>query len=313
MTLVEDKPLSKPEEERRVRTTLKLWRTRDDRRPFPPARFLQLNQEIAYRALTCRNDTRWLPATYRDLWSIDHVCNEEGTGTKNVVVFGNSHAFVPFFAIAHAFRPLAARISLVATGACTPLSAWSTLEPKKAERCGRFIRKGIELMNAWHEPIDIAIVLFGFVDYGLKQDLPLADPLEEDLMLSELQTFYSAVSNATREAVLIGDVNLLWDQNPLRTIQQAVLAKKEVGSIRETKEKQLAHLPNIRKRMQMIDCPRCQVVDWLDLWCSAKWCDALDRRKLSFFMDTHHPTSFGSMFVADRLLRTYENITRTRG
>ncbi|KAI6238854.1 hypothetical protein M3Y99_00642800 [Aphelenchoides fujianensis] len=299
MTLVEDKPLSKPEEERRVRTTLDLWRTRHDRRPFPQARLLQLNQEIAYRALTCRNDTRWLPATYRDLWSIDHVCNEE--------------AFVPFFAIAHAFRPLAARISLVATGACTPLSAWSTLKPKKAERCGRFIRKGIELMNAWNEPIDIAIVLFGFVDYGPKEDLPLADPLEEDLMLSELQTFYSAVSNATREAVLIGGVNLLWDQNPLRTIQQAVLAKKEVGAIRERREKQLAHLPNIRKRMQLIDCPRCRVVDWLDLWCSAEWCDALDQRKLSFFMDTHHPTSFGSMFVADRLLQTYKNMTRTGG
>ncbi|KAI6234857.1 Acyltransferase [Aphelenchoides fujianensis] len=251
MTLVEEKPLSKAEEEHRFQTTLELWRTRNDTQPFPNNRTLQLNQEIAYRALTCHNNTRWLPTSFGSIATVGAICNEHGSGTKNVVVIGNSHAFVPFLGIAHAFRPIAAKITLVATGSCTPLTKWSGLKPvssqetflwlnktlqKLFESCKRYIEQLLQILKGWKEPIDIAILNFAYVSFWAEQDLPLAADPKEDRMLQDLKAFYSAVSNVAREAVLIGGVNLEFEENPLQTLQQALLANKTVGRIGETRK-----------------------------------------------------------------------------
>ncbi|KAI6234883.1 O-acetyltransferase OatA [Aphelenchoides fujianensis] len=315
MTLVEEQPLGKLAEERRFQTTLELWQTRENQTAFPPARLLQLNKEIAYLALTCRNTTRWLPAVYDNsslVW-VGYICNERGSGTKNVLVIGNSHASIPFFAIANAFRPLAARITLMATGSCTPLYEWSGMKPHtRIEACKRVLQTFVKLLKAWTEPIDIAIVNYAYVDFWKEQDLPLAANPKDDRMLGDLQAFYSTISNITREAVLIGGVHLLWEDNPLQTLQKALLAKEKIGAIGETRQKQAAHLPNIQRRFQLLDCPRCRLIDWQTEWCSAEWCDAVDpRRNLAYFLDEHHTTSYGSMFVADRLLREYKNMTKT--
>ncbi|KAI6220926.1 Acyl-transf-3 domain-containing protein [Aphelenchoides fujianensis] len=289
MTLVEEQPLSKVAEERRFQTTLELWQTRENQTAFPPARLLQLNKEIAYLALTCRNSTRWLPSAYDNsllVW-VGYICNERGSGTKNVLVIGNSHASIPFFAIANAFRPLAARITLMATGSCTPLYEWSGMKPRtRIEACKRVLQTFVKLLKAWTEPIDIVIVNYAYVDFYKEQDLPLAANPKEDRMLGDLQAFYSTISNLTREAVLIGGVHLLWEDNPLQTLQKALLAKEKIGAIGETRQKQAAHLPNIQRRFQLLDCPRCRVIVWKDLWCSAEWCDGVDpRRNLAYFLD----------------------------
>ncbi|KAI6212621.1 hypothetical protein M3Y94_00047900 [Aphelenchoides besseyi] len=132
LTLVESKPLSQTEEQKRINNTLRLWESRNEQHPLALNEIIAYNQQIAYRDLSCNNKTRWLPAQYKNLYSIDKICNEKGSGNKTVVVVGNSHAFISFFAIAKMFSPIAANISLIATGACTPVSMFSSLEKKKS-------------------------------------------------------------------------------------------------------------------------------------------------------------------------------------
>ncbi|KAI6217017.1 hypothetical protein M3Y95_01245900 [Aphelenchoides besseyi] len=315
LTLVESKPLSQTEEQKRINNTLRLWESRNEQHPLALNEIIAYNQQIAYRDLSCNNKTRWLPAQYKNLYSIDKICNEKGSGNKTVVVVGNSHAFISFFAIAKMFSPIAANISLIATGACTPVSMFSSLEKKKAERCERFIQKILDLLHSWNHPIDIVITLFGFVDYGPKEDQPVSSNLQEDEMFQKFQSFYTNVSDVVREKVLIGDVNLRFDDDPLRTVQQKLLAKKEVGKIGETRENLTAKLPNIRKRMKMVECKRCIKANWMDLWCGSRaedFCYAVQpTRNLALFMDTHHSTSFGAMFVGDYLMRIYKNATES--
>ncbi|KAI6198801.1 Acyltransferase [Aphelenchoides besseyi] len=315
LILVDRKPLSQSEEERRINDTLRLWETRNDQQPFAPNETIAYNQQIAYRDLSCSNKTRWLPAEYKNPYSIDSICNEKGNGNKTVVIVGNSHAFIPFFAIAKTFSPIAANISLMATGACTPVSMLSSLEKKKAERCDRFIQKILDLLHSWDYPIDIVITLFGFVHYGPKDDLPIKSNFQRDEMFQKFQSFYTNVSEVVREKVLIGDVNLRFHEDPLRTVQQKLLAKKEVGKIGETRKVLTAKFSNIRKRMKMVECKRCIKVNWLNLWCGPRvedFCYAVQpTRNLALFMDTHHTTSYGAMFVGDYLMQIYKNATES--
>jgi hypothetical protein len=44
----------------------------------------------------------------------------QGQGTKNIVVFGNSHAYKAFIGIVQIFKPIAKHITLISTPACVP-------------------------------------------------------------------------------------------------------------------------------------------------------------------------------------------------
>lgn len=65
---------------------------------------------------------------------------------------------------------------------------------------------------------------------------------------------------------------------------------------------------DISDQIKKVECAKCLKVNWLDLWCVNKdgFCDAVDtRRHLSFFYDDNHCTTYGAMYVADYMLRIY--------
>ncbi|KAI6172685.1 hypothetical protein M3Y98_01000800 [Aphelenchoides besseyi] len=70
----------------------------------------------------CSNTSlQHLPSVWQDLTTVQKTCYEKGTGTKNIVVIGNSHAYIGFFGIFEQFRSITNTMTLIASDACIPV------------------------------------------------------------------------------------------------------------------------------------------------------------------------------------------------
>ncbi|KAI6172686.1 hypothetical protein M3Y98_01000900 [Aphelenchoides besseyi] len=165
------------------------------------------------------------------------------------------------------------------------------------------------MVQTWNEKIDIIITLFGYV---LIKDRPLNTNTEDEI-LHTMQEFYSGINSIPKEALFISLPNIIFPVNPLRKLLKQLTANKKVKPIQTTRKRQLKYLPHIRERLKIINCDRCVHVDWLDLWCNKKGrCPAFDSRQITMFMDQHHVSNYGAMYVGDYLLRLYNKFMKTR-
>jgi hypothetical protein len=68
-------------------------------------------------------------------------------------------------------------------------------------------------------------------------------------------------------------------------------------------------IPNIWNRLRLIKCEKCIKIDLMDKWCGqSDTCYAVDPiKKLSYFIDWHHPSSYGAMFMGNWVFEAYKN------
>jgi hypothetical protein len=118
--VLQDAPLTKKGEQKRLNDTLMLWNTRDGP-PFSNNETMAYNSEIAYFWETCHNKSRSLPSKF-DLskFKFEKLCHEQGSGKKTIVVIGNSHAYKSFIGTTQIFKPISKKIILIAEPACVP-------------------------------------------------------------------------------------------------------------------------------------------------------------------------------------------------
>ncbi|KAI6171266.1 hypothetical protein M3Y97_01051800 [Aphelenchoides bicaudatus] len=294
----------------RINTTLMLWRTRNNDKPFPKKDTMWLNKEIAYIDLTCRNRTVYIPTSFKDWSSFDDFCTEKGNGTKNIVVLGNSHAYLSFIGVAEMFKPIAREIVLFGTPACVLGSKqhqYYKMDPLTREKCVNFSIKALKVLQRYNHRIDIIIPLFGWYDF-----LPFSN-VEATKLQSQVQQFYNTLSNLTREVVFAPKMNLVFSKHPLRELQNKLIKNKTIGNIGDTKNKILTIEPVIRRVMDTIECPKCLRIDWFDLWCNNDgYCSAIDNREIGLFMDEHHPTTYGSLYIGEFLLNKYNDYMKRK-
>lgn len=67
-------------------------------------------------------------------------------------------------------------------------------------------------------------------------------------------------------------------------------------------------MPNARRHLNMIKCEKCIKVDWAKLWCESDLnglCRVADKNGLLLFVDDHHCSLYGSLFVGEYLRNLY--------
>ncbi|KAI6233308.1 Acyltransferase [Aphelenchoides fujianensis] len=282
----------------RIAETRMLWRKRHERPPFTPERTAELNKRISFLHETCARPTRRLPSTIvRDLTAVDKM-------------------YMSFFGIVEHFRPIARTITLISTPACTPVPLsfqQADLSAVGKWRCVKFIRTGLQLLQTWEDgEIDVIITLFGYLNF--KEDIPLRT---NDPILKEMRIFYAALAPIPREVLFVSGVNLFLPFNPLRLLLDAFHSNRPVGPLQTTRAEQEAIVPSVRQRLRSIACPSCVYVEWLDLWCGrgpAGVCEAVENEwSIARFQDTHHVTTYGSLYVGEFLLDKYRQFLRKKG
>ncbi|KAI6177821.1 O-acetyltransferase OatA [Aphelenchoides bicaudatus] len=284
MKLVEEKPLSRANERKILKDTLMLWESRNNEKSsFPNSKLMTLNSEISYGMPICHNHTKKLPSSFKNLSAFSMICNDQGNGDKNIVVFGNSHAFRAFVGIAQIFKPIAKTITLVSTSGCVPGSYEH--QSNAEENVLNLLKMGI----------------FAWVKFQTFTDSQLIE------VQNEVNDFYAKINDVVREAVFVPGFNVLFTRDPLRQILYKLKANQTVGQIGNTRTTFTSRLPQIQQLYENVNCSKCIKTNWFNLWCKDDFCSAVDKRNILYFGDDHHVTSYGAMFVGEYLLNTYKN------
>jgi hypothetical protein len=237
---------------------------------------------------------------------------KKGNGTKNVLLIGNSHARAIYFGVKHKLSHIYNKLTLVATRYCLPfyesnMDEILAVRPnlrlcpscrKFAFQCVDYGRSMIDALNQWKEPIDIIISVFA---HHLRIN-PSFD-VKNDAYLQEMQSYFTKLSNIAREVVLIPDIQMYWPIAPTtQHIQQRLHFDRDLELFEVTPNERSKFLDNIKRRSDMIECPKCVRVNWTEAWCRpGENCKMLDSRNLSYFRDTNHVNIYGSMIYGQML------------
>ncbi|KAI6186311.1 O-acetyltransferase OatA [Aphelenchoides besseyi] len=206
---------------------------------------------------------------------------------------------------------LYAEITLIARPGCNPLPACNQEEmlgEEGGQTCAQFISDVVEALNEWDYAIDVLIPLFGM--NGV-QDPRLNGRIESDLIFQHLQSFYANLSSIAREVVFVPMMNLRFQQNQLKIIQTLLFSNQSFEKVGEPLRNQLQYMSKMRVRLEFVKCSRCIKSTWTDLWCSAndRFCRTADPRGIAFFVDEHHVSVYGSLFIGEYLRKLYDQTT----
>ncbi|KAI6237965.1 hypothetical protein M3Y95_00320800 [Aphelenchoides besseyi] len=238
-------------------------------------------------------------------------CVDKGTGDKNIVVLGNSHARSYYFGLEYAFRGVYKTMAMVGTNC--PLVAMD-LEKRGGsgygyERCTQFRNNVFDILRNWNEKIDIIIVgtnYHRYINYNLNENL------KRDLALRDLNYFYGNLAKLAKEVLFMPGVQFnsgLGIHTP--TLQRKILYgnDKDLSVFRAPLEVELSHLSLAQKRLQMVECRNCIKINWFDLYCNYETatCDSIDfKTKFSYFFDSHHVNAYGSLKAGEYMRKLYD-------
>ncbi|KAI6237872.1 hypothetical protein M3Y95_00310300 [Aphelenchoides besseyi] len=170
-------------------------------------------------------------------------------------------------------------------------------------------------LQKWKTPIDILIVLIG---YSRSKDIAISEQLTEDPLFRSMQTFYRNLSVFAREVMFIQKQHLKFHDNPLRTVFGRLKYGQNLDKIGDPLNYHLAQYPNMRRRLEAVDCgKKCVKLDWTELLCNStddRFCSSVHPNSgLLFYIDEHHTSAIGSFIQGQHMRRVYDQrITRSR-
>ncbi|KAI6237463.1 O-acetyltransferase OatA [Aphelenchoides besseyi] len=257
-----------------------LWRTRNERQPIRRDDALRYNREGL------------------ELIQSIGICNDQSNSLPTRLWYKAYYLY--------------AEITLVARPGCNPIPADNQEEMLGEEggrACAQFIYDVVEALNEWNYAIDVLIPLFGM--NGV-QDPQLNGRIQSDLIFQHLQSFYANLSSIAREVVFVPMMNLRFQQNQLKVIQTLLFSNQSLEKVGEPLARQLSYMSKMRVRLQFVKCSRCIKSKWTDLWCTAndRFCQTADPiRGLAYFVDEHHTSVYGSLFIGEYLRKLYDQTT----
>ncbi|KAI6190372.1 Acyl-transf-3 domain-containing protein [Aphelenchoides bicaudatus] len=272
-----------------------IWENRQNYTELTAAEAYDLNAKMTtfvptrgYVLALCTNQTKQLPSNYTiDPNLINSACYEKGNGNKTMVVFGNSHAIFSHSGIMHLFRGVYEELVTVFQFSCVPLpedQQQNRLPKTGRKNCVILMDEIIKAFRAWHKPIDIVVVLFGYNgmdDFAINTDVEARDQ-----GFLYMQRFYSQINEVAREVLFLPLLNMYFSFLPARLVQTHLLENKSIAHIGDSRSKVEAYMPTSRKHLDMLRCERCIRVDWSNLWCEPEThglCRAVDKNGLLIF------------------------------
>ncbi|KAI6198918.1 hypothetical protein M3Y96_00571500 [Aphelenchoides besseyi] len=210
-----------------------------------------------------------------------------GTGTKNIVVFGNSHAVFAHGGIAHIFRDLYSELTTVFQFSCVPLpenQQQERLTTTGKQKCVKLMEEFVKALRQWTKPIDIMIILFGY--NGMDDPLINKNLEAKDEGFLWMQRFYGELHSMVREVMILPQLNPFFSFLPVRLVQTKLSQNESTESVGDSRSKMKRFMPNARRHLQMICCDRCLRVEFLNLWCTKNedLCRVVDEDGLLYFL-----------------------------
>jgi hypothetical protein len=268
------------------------------------------------RPYICQERDYELPTTFSGpIPLLTDICMTKGNGTKNVLLIGNSHARALYFGAKNKLSHIYSKLTLASTLSCMPFYESSIDEIfavapsiRVCPACRDFISHCIDYghammdaLNQWTEPIDIIINVFSY-RYFINPPFDVEN-MHNDVYFQEMQTYFTKLSKIAREVVLIPDIQMYWPIAPTtQHIQQRLHFDRDLELFEVTPNERSKFLDNIKRRSDMIECPKCVRVNWTEAWCRpGENCKMLDSRNLSYFRDTNHVNIYGSMIYGQML------------
>ncbi|KAI6231925.1 hypothetical protein M3Y95_00432900 [Aphelenchoides besseyi] len=304
-----------------------VWHTRESPNPIRTSTSLAFNknfQQLNWDLYRCRDQRRTSIPTYYDLKNrigfgsmlnkkgITASCVDQGNGTKNIVVVGNSHAQAYYYGIEHFFNGVYKTMTLLSAGGCFFVrleERQADLTADKYAACRRLRDDLITILAAWHHPIDVIIVAHGYL---YPTDPPISvSQITDDPHFIELQTLYSRLSSLAREVVLVPQVQFETGITAHMTVlQRRILYGEDVMDMfRINYELEARVRKNLKKRIAQVNCSKCALVDFEEVFCRKDegTCESVEpTRKLSYFFDINHVNAYGSLHVGQYMRSIYD-------
>ncbi|KAI6174826.1 hypothetical protein M3Y97_00964500 [Aphelenchoides bicaudatus] len=294
---------------------LEVWENKDDKASWTRSKSMIYNlalKDLGY-LWSCK-DVGWdgAPTKYNVTpMYFTKVCHTQGSGTKNIVLVGNSHARAMYYGIEHAFHGLYKTLTLLALHQCTFIQLQKMKKTYSKERyngCKILNRDIVKMFKMWNYPIDIIIIGHAF---------PIADDpefdledLKDDVEYHQLQKLHTGLSGVAREVVFTPvshfDSGI---RSHMQTLQREIMYNQNLKLFRTPISYVRSVWPNAQQRIRHINCTNCILMDWVDLYCDKKtgFCDSIDfERKLSFFFDSNHHNAYGSLHVGHFIRKLYD-------
>ncbi|KAI6173121.1 Acyltransferase [Aphelenchoides besseyi] len=267
---------------------MEIWRTRNQLKPLNASFSMAYNiqfKKLSWELRTCPNTAKSaIPTTYNIVpMDIKGTCYQQGKGAKNIVLIGNSHAKAIYFGVIGQSQ-------------------------KKRYLSPLFVDDMVKMLKAFKHPIDIIIVGNAYL---LPYDPPInMRNLSLDPLYMEIQKRYTELAEIARDVVFVPrghfDTGI---SNHLQTLQKRILYNQDLSMFRTPVWfNRQGFLVNLKKRVDLLNCSKCVVINWEDLWCNKTEgrCDTIDQfRRLSYFYDTNHHNAYGALHVGNFIRDLY--------
>ncbi|KAI6237962.1 Acyltransferase [Aphelenchoides besseyi] len=286
-------------------------------------------QYLSWNLLTCHKPGKENLPTTNNLTNVNILwtcVDEKKDGKEEIVVVGNSHARSYYFGIEHHFKDVYKRLSLISTG-CPLLRLIERKGPprqmtkvlnqllklvqfklqEKYEECHLYGNSIIPTLRQWKSPIDVIIIAMTYPD---ESDPPIHGNLTDDPYFQELSSFYGALSEIAQKLVIVPQIHFKTGVSPhLQILNRKLLYGQNLNIFHTTVTKQLKRLPRTRKRIDALECSKCKIFEFNNVWCrqSDEVCDTIDfRSHVSYFFDSHHVNALGSLKVGYEMRKFYD-------
>ncbi|KAI6173169.1 hypothetical protein M3Y98_01053400 [Aphelenchoides besseyi] len=283
-----------------------VWKNHKNPQPLPTATAIQYNGDF-YRysrgPTICRYRHR-IPSNFKDVLTFprSYSCIDIGSGTKNIVIIGNSHANSYYPGVQQMFKDVYRFLTLVFLNGCQLVGL--DRNNRNYHLCRAHRDAIIPMLQNWRHPIDVLIVGQAYITHTDPAIIP------NDPLFVEMQLFYTELSKIARDVVFIPQVQVQSAVMPhLQILQRRIYNEESLDMFRTSLSYQYNFKPNTRKRIAAVRCPRCLIVEFEDLWCNKEmnYCDTINTEsRVSYFFDQYHPNIYGSLLVGEYLRQIYD-------
>ncbi|KAI6212702.1 hypothetical protein M3Y94_00059300 [Aphelenchoides besseyi] len=228
-----------------------------------------------------------------------HTCHAKGSGTKNIVLIGNSHALHAFPGISFIFRHTYKHLTLFTRDGCLPTTRKFQATDQSAphtDECMELINATVPALRAWKEPIDIVMAF-----YAMFTDRPLETTFEQDEYYTTMQKFFTELGEIPREVLIIMESFPIFSNVPIREVESRMKTGKPLNTIGNEPQFIRQRTPGITKRMEHIECPKCLKLNLISFWCNRthdNFCHSTTPQGVIYFV--------GSFYNADLIYQLYK-------
>uniref|UniRef100_A0A1I7SFN1 SGNH domain-containing protein n=1 Tax=Bursaphelenchus xylophilus TaxID=6326 RepID=A0A1I7SFN1_BURXY len=255
------------------------------------------------RFASCRNKTKSLDTDYKfGMENIEEFCHARGTGTKEIVLVGNSLAKDFEYSVTSSMKDVYSRFTMFGTHLCMPFLP--ELFVKQKPKCQGFSDDVVPILRQWQRPIDIVITVHSW------NELRIHKFSRNDHYQQVIQNFYSELNKIARELVILnrGDINT---PKPFQVIQNAVRRGLNLDRFNYPFSQNEQQNSEVYKRVDNLNCPKCLKANlYQESFCSnaTNSCCLVNENGVANFHDGRHMTTFGSLVMGRTLRRLYDGL-----